>query len=406
MDLAINRATPAENNPQPWQAETQHPLVRLFEKDSPSDTASSSSSRNPILSPFFRPDSGGSTPSTLQPGLPSPAPPVIDYETTLSSTSMTPPSNSSATPSSGNTIAAPSHQLPPSSGSPSPAAAAPVPLRPTTPLSTLSSSSYERATPPPSSLSPGEVLAIPPPMANKLVPGSHGRSPTQYAVSNRMIPLALDADTKDEDDHSLPTSNRSSPGHPSCPEAQNMSRARSMSEQSSRFLAEHPPPPPPTSLDDQRLLVLPTSDPHRHKSVASSHQPLARRVRSATTLRQSEEDRVPLKTLVANKQRHHHQQQLHRLQPLTPSKPSLNQHRQKRLVEHRRSISADNVEQAQIMLQQKIDATRREVSSTGPSVPPPLLDGSLALQEQLEAAVSDLSLWLGRLNNSLKHFQG
>lgn len=62
--------------------------------------------------------------------------------------------------------------------------------------------------------------------------------------------------------------------------------------------------------------------------------PLARRVRSATTLRPSEDDNSPLKTLMANKQFQQKQQQ--------QQKPIQTETKSKTTDSHRRSISADN----------------------------------------------------------------
>lgn len=79
----------------------------------------------------------------------------------------------------------------------------------------------------------------------------------------------------------------------------------------------------------------PPAVPNLKNAMSNISSPLARRVRSATTLRPSEEDSVPLKTLVVNKQIQHQQQQ--QLQ-----KASENDAKIKSTDSHRRSISADN----------------------------------------------------------------
>lgn len=73
------------------------------------------------------------------------------------------------------------------------------------------------------------------------------------------------------------------------------------------------------------------------KNVASNiSSPLARRVRSATTLRPSEDDNSPLKTLMANKQFQQKQQQQQQ------QKSTQTEIKSKTTDSHRRSISADN----------------------------------------------------------------
>lgn len=72
--------------------------------------------------------------------------------------------------------------------------------------------------------------------------------------------------------------------------------------------------------------------PYAKNVTSNISSPLARRVRSATTLRPSEDDNSPLKTLMANKQFQQKQQQ----------KTTEIEVKSKTTDSHRRSISADN----------------------------------------------------------------
>ncbi len=108
-----------------------------------------------------------------------------------------------------------------------------------------------------------------------------------------------------------------------------MLRARSHSEQ------------PPMQDQHQRNQFgssdhdfTPPAVPNLKSAMSNISSPLARRVRSATTLRPSEEDSLPLKTMMVNKQIQQQQQQL--LQKSNDSD------RMKPTDSHRRSISADN----------------------------------------------------------------
>jgi hypothetical protein len=102
-----------------------------------------------------------------------------------------------------------------------------------------------------------------------------------------------------------------------------------------------------SSLDPNSIPAVPTNANIKNPMASS---PLARRVRSATSLRQNEEDSVPLKALVANKQQqlynHHHQHQ----QSVPSANISLKNDDQDGNKtgshsgdSHRRSISADNL---------------------------------------------------------------
>jgi hypothetical protein len=99
-----------------------------------------------------------------------------------------------------------------------------------------------------------------------------------------------------------------------------MLRARSHSDQ--RPIHEQQLQPQP----QQRSPLAVPMDGDKHSSMGS---PLTRRVRSEATLRPSEDDRVPLKALINNKQQQKHQQQLE-------------SEYKKQNESHRRSISADN----------------------------------------------------------------
>lgn len=107
-----------------------------------------------------------------------------------------------------------------------------------------------------------------------------------------------------------------------------MVRARSHSDQENArengFLKADPSPP--QRYQHQR------ATPSIADLKANNAIPLARRVRSATTLRRSDEDTVPLKALVATKQQQYQLQKRQNSAPLEKSKDS----------PHRRSISADN----------------------------------------------------------------
>ena len=83
--------------------------------------------------------------------------------------------------------------------------------------------------------------------------------------------------------------------------------------------------------------------------------PLARRVRSATTLRRSEEDSVPLKALVTNKQQQLYQASRHNnLSQMSDGGDNNNQGKtkgkaSKYTTDHRRSISADSTPKVRII---------------------------------------------------------
>ncbi|KAI8059225.1 hypothetical protein BC940DRAFT_180853 [Gongronella butleri] len=342
---------------------------------------------NAFASPFMEPvttTAAASAPSAVSTA------PIINYESTMG---IDMEARSASTPGTSFANASPPRTLVSGQPQTNSAAAAPQPAWPSM-VTSVSTSSYLRPTPPPTLAAP-DVSATPPPSSSKLVPGvSHTRSPTQYTVSNKMIPLNLDGS-----DHHNP--NRSA-------EPQYMSRARSLSEQKqslTRTASE--------SSGDGDAPMLPASsngtsndpDLHKNKSVtSSSHQHLARRVRSATTLRHAEEDRVPLKALVANKQRQHQ----YRLQPMTmTSRPLHVDQRQKKLVDHRRSISADNVEKCQVMLQHELESPNVSPMINDPAlaIAPLVLDGVPAMRDQMDIALADLQGWLLRLNDSLKQLQ-
>ncbi|KAI8143665.1 hypothetical protein BJV82DRAFT_100266 [Fennellomyces sp. T-0311] len=128
-----------------------------------------------------------------------------------------------------------------------------------------------------------------------------------------------------------------------------MSRARSHSDQHQSFEPSngllkvephhhsrrlHRPAPSVPTVSPQS-----TEDSGLKPTIAAL--PLARRVRSATTLRQSEEDTVPLKALVANKQQQLYQASIHANSTGVTEKSS-QEIKDKQPHDHRRSISADS----------------------------------------------------------------
>ncbi|KAI8078824.1 uncharacterized protein BX664DRAFT_39476 [Halteromyces radiatus] len=329
-----------------------HPLVRMFENNSPQS--------DHLTPPGQLHHSLSTSPINLTPvtGYASP----ISASSTINASSSPVPIINYATASLLSTATSGQDQL---------QTVKQVPVRPTVhsadDSSTCSPSERPQVTPLASSYlrpSPnleGEVSTTPP-GSSKLTPGvNHARSPTQFAVSNKLTPLTRP----------------SSPDNPPSL-AQSMSRTRSYSDQRQlqhcypdqtvvsltspngqhhQDLRSSPPsvaspavPLVPAHLRRQNSTAATTS------SAAAGH--LARRVRSATTLRRSEEDSVPLKALVTNKQyqqqlqmQQQQQQQQQKLtkQHLSVSVPSDNNLTGNRKhAEHRRSISADNVSKCKV----------------------------------------------------------
>ncbi|CAO3586672.1 unnamed protein product [Absidia cylindrospora] len=445
-DLASN--TSAQRN------HDYHPLVRLFENNSPQQTsdllAPPGSLANPPtnLSPttYFNPSTSMSATPTVSPSLqPSPTP-MINYGVS-SSTPIPPPSTTSqqwvdqlqTIKPLGTKNSPAAHDLdnsPSSSGS----------FLSTSPLSSSTerthmtplSSTYLRP-----SLSLDEQAAATPPSSSKLIPGiSHSRSPTQFAVSNKLIPLTRPSSPDDD------VTSASS---------QSMSRTRSYSDQRQNHVLSQDPTtlsitspnghhqelrPPIPSLASSIPAI--SAQIGRHNSTASSSSSssssnhLARRVRSATTLRRSEEDTVPLKALVTNKQQLYHQQQSQQQKvskQLNPSSPTHITSDNKKHADHRRSISADNVAKCKDVMQQKglteqldnhlsqkygnkqalnengkytatspqgplkLSPTQQEIPST--TIKPLDLDGvntTSTICDELYMAFSDLNGWLDRLD--------
>ncbi|SAL99244.1 hypothetical protein [Absidia glauca] len=340
-----------------------HPLVRMFENNTaqPAQDLLSTPEQSSLLSTsptnlsqtaYFNSASAPSSTylSSLSPSLQHSPTPMINYaamETAaippLSSPSQhswsdqqrtikAPPAKGTATTS--NLVDAPSSST---SYLPSPA---------------LSSTERTQATPLASTyLRPSlslEGQASTPPGSSKLTPGiNHSRSPTQFAISNKLIPLTRPSSPDN------PVSTASS--------GQSMSRTRSYSDQrqahyttpqqSTTTLSvpnghnQELRPLPPTMVSSSP--AIPSHMGRNNPTASSSSNHLARRVRSATTLRRSEEDSVPLKALVTNKQYNQQQQQQkgfkqHQLaSSLILSKQASSGG--KKNADHRRSISADNV---------------------------------------------------------------
>jgi hypothetical protein len=140
----------------------------------------------------------------------------------------------------------------------------------------------------------------------RLVPGAATTTPPPRHLMNSPVPKLTPMTRSGSTDGGKP-----------------MLRARSHSEQ--RPVHEQQPQPQPQQRSP--LAVPLSADKQNNMS-----SPLARRVRSATTLRPSEEDRVPLKALINNKQQ---QKQQHQSQLQQVDKKKQNE-------SHRRSISADN----------------------------------------------------------------
>lgn len=109
-----------------------------------------------------------------------------------------------------------------------------------------------------------------------------------------------------------------------------MIRARSHSDQRAVHETGQKLYPGALSVPDGHESIS-LSVPNLKNAMSNGSSPLARRVRSATTLRPSNENSLPLKTVIANKQLHQ-QQQLNHDELKLMSNDS-----------HRRSISADNV---------------------------------------------------------------
>lgn len=123
------------------------------------------------------------------------------------------------------------------------------------------------------------------------------------------------------------TGEKLSPQSRSLKEGQPMMRARSQSDQRQPVPLRNRQGSSPDTKNDE-------------SSLKPSHAglPLARRVRSATTLRPTEEDSVPLKALIANKQQQLYQSSANVQSASSSSSPSnTNKHH-----DHRRSISADS----------------------------------------------------------------
>ncbi|KAI8393384.1 uncharacterized protein BYT42DRAFT_609180 [Radiomyces spectabilis] len=206
-------------------------------------------------------------------------------------------------------------------------------IRPVSPL-TLKPTYSETIGTPSSEVSntSSEILSS----SGKLVPGAHIRS---------HAPLGSPSTAK------LSPSNRSASSDTGL-EGRPMSRARSHSDQrmvldqnrsgSSHAHAVHGHHP-----SFAEAIPNATSNLKGHVNTSS---PLARRVRSAISLRHSEEDSMPLKTLVANKQQQIYQASKHAQQPVKMSKQSSMTPDGKQTPQtyesHRRSISADHVDES------------------------------------------------------------
>ncbi|CAO3624315.1 unnamed protein product [Cunninghamella blakesleeana] len=220
--------------------------------------------------------------------------------------------------------------------------------------------------------------------SNKLVPGANNnRLPVTYSGSNKLIPLSRSVSPDDSS-----SSNTSS---------QSMSRTVSHSDQRSQQQQDNllSVPSMPTPLNNQNNNIINKQDQSSSflsqnklsDSISTAH--LARRVRSATTLRKSEEDSVPLKALVANKQYHHHQQQQQQqqqqqklsLQQKTPHHLQKSITENKKYSDHRRSISADNVSKCKVALQQVIDMNLKPTNIDQHQQPKDRINASVVVSE-------------------------
>ncbi|CAO3608951.1 unnamed protein product [Cunninghamella echinulata] len=287
-------------------------------------------------------------------------------------------------------------------------------------------SSYLRPNP---SLDAETVTA--PTGSNKLVPGiNNNRLPTTYSSSNKLIPLSRSV-SPDDSSSSITSS------------SQSMSRTRSYSDQRQHHYQHQ-------QQQQDNLLSVPTSltvtnqnnpttmkDPApfapSQNQVYNNTAHLARRVRSATTLRRSEEDSVPLKALVANKQYQQQQKltlqqnQHHQIVSIPKLEKSITEN--KKYADHRRSISADNVSKCKVALQQAIDMNLNSTNldqhhqqfnlpsqskdrlnnsekqnNTSLYIRPLVLDGlntSKALHHELHIALDEFVGWVDRMHESL-----
>ncbi|CEP11169.1 hypothetical protein [Parasitella parasitica] len=205
---------------------------------------------------------------------------------------------------------------------------------------------------------------------------------------------------------------------------QPMLRAKSHSEQN--YMHEQGT----SSFDTQQPVPL---VPNLKNAMANVSSPLARRVRSATTLRPSADQENVKKTLLSNKQQQHLQQQIQ----VTPSSPVLTRAETRNPGQstdsHRRSISADNASSNKKLLQemlrgvppvqrkippltaisseaeifrQNMEREQKEQETVIPAIQPLALDGLHSQQQFYDAiwgTLGDLNGWLETLEISLTH---
>ncbi|KAI7875689.1 hypothetical protein K492DRAFT_28529 [Lichtheimia hyalospora FSU 10163] len=261
-----------------------HPLVRLFENSTDTSSNSSTTPDNTSLSNPL-----ANTPSSIA-SSPSNAIPI--------------PQNLTTTPS-------------PVIDLDSSAILAPQPVHPisSSPKTTTPHDTYL--------LDTKDITTHEPPDTNLLTSRKAGTTSAEpWSSSNPLVPGISNRQFQGE---------KLSPHHRSFKDGQPMMRARSQSDQRQPIpLRNRQGSSPDPKVEESSLKPTPAG------------LPLARRVRSATTLRPTEEDSVPLKALIANKQHQLYQTSANQHSASsTPDASKANKHH-----DHRRSISADSTPKA------------------------------------------------------------
>ncbi|KAF7721702.1 hypothetical protein EC973_004291 [Apophysomyces ossiformis] len=235
-----------------------------------------------------------------------------------------------------------SNPISPSKESPSSTLLAPPDsLRPVSPLTLKPSSGSENVTALASSLSEQTATSDSLSSCGRLVPGQRQGQLLANTAASKLTPGSR-AGSPEETIHVSRT----------------ISRVRSHSDQKTVREQQQPPKPDvPTHKYQQANLSIPgtlglpvtdalssSSGSNPKQKANSSFSPLARRVRSATSLRHTEEDKVPLKALVANKQHQLYQASVQANRPELRKRSESNSAHKQAHDSHRRSISADNEE--------------------------------------------------------------